>query len=308
MLRINYYIVALVLWLAFLFNIERLDLRLTSPDISNLSSPTYVLASVMVVLGILLPQWRRVPMWRVQLIAALSFVITLFWRERPAWGDNYTYITLFELMAALISVTLAFKVGQLSADFVETVRSMLYADIDGRVYAPEQAEAVIKREMQSSRRANRPLSVLVLDASTDGGRANLQATAREIQNILVRRQSLVALIRLLPRTLRRTDFVLHGRDDGRLVVVMPELNKTQIPVIADRLSRLAQRRLGLAIQYGVASFPDNGVTFEELVYQAEQELNPVSDVRPVEEVVERRESVTEKLPIVDAAMAVGADS
>lgn len=297
MLRLNRYILALVLWLSFLFNVERLDLNVGTSTISNIASPVYVVAAIMMLLGIALPQWKRVPLWHIVVIALLSFGAALLIDQRPLWGDIQTFVTLFELMAVLISALLGYQVGRLSADFVETVHAMMFSDLDGRVYGADEAEPVIKREMQSARRANRPLSVMVLDAKDGGGRINLQQTAREIQQVIVKRQSMVALARLLPRTLRRTDFVLHEVDDGRLVVVMPELHKDQTDTIIARLTQVAQRRLGLTVQYGVASFPDNGVTFEELVYQAEQNLTPTLDSRRVEGVIERRESTTEKLPV-----------
>lgn len=297
MLRLNRYIIALVLWLSFLFNVERLDLNVGSSNIANIASPVYVVAAMMVLLGVLLPQWRRVPLWRVNLIAVASFLATLAIVQRPFWGDIQTFVTIFELMAVVISATLGYLVGRLSADFIETVHAMMFVDLDGRVYDADEAEPVIKREMQSSRRSNRPLSVMVLDAKTSSGKINLQETAREVQNILVKRQSMVALARLLPRALRRTDFVLHEVGDGRLVVVMPELRKEQTGPIIERLGHVAQRRLGLSVQYGIASFPDNGVTFEELVYQAEKNLTPTQDSRRIDAVIDRRESTTEKLPV-----------
>lgn len=297
MLRLNRYILALVLWLSFLFNVERLDLIVGSSNISNIASPVYVVAVIMVILGLLLPQWKRVPLWHVNLIAVVSFVVALLVDQVPVWGDIQTFVAFFELVAVMVSATLGYQVGRLSADFVETVHAMMFVDLDGRVYGADEAEPVIKREMQSSRRANRPLSVMVLDARAGNGRANLQETAREIQKILVKRQSMVALARLLPRALRRTDFVLHEVGDGRLVVVMPELRKDQTGAIVSRLTQVAQRRLGLSVRYGIASFPDNGVTFEELVYQAEQNLTPSQDARRVDSVTERRESTTEKLPV-----------
>jgi GGDEF domain-containing protein len=286
-----------VLWLSFLFNVERIDVNVGNSNISNIASPIYVVTVLVVLLGILLPQWKRVPLWSVNLIAVIAFVAALVIDRQPFWGDIQTFVTLFELMAVVLSATLSYQVGRLSADFVETAHAMMFVDLDGRVYGADEAEPVIKREMQSSRRSNRPLSVMVLDAKADSEKINLQETAREIQNILVKRQSMVALARLLPRALRRTDFVLHEVGDGRLVVVMPELRKEQTGAIINRLTQVAQRRLGLSVQYGIASFPDNGVTFEELVYQAEQNLEPSQDVRRIEGSVDRRESTTEKLPV-----------
>jgi hypothetical protein len=302
MLRINRYIIALVVWLLFFFNIERLDLGFQQPDIANIATPVYIVVGAMVMLGLVLPQYQRVPLWRLYIVAAASFVVAALWGKRPTWGGMYTYISLFELCAVLISMTLAHRVGRLSADFVETVRGLLFSELDNRVYAPAQAEPMVKREMQYSRRANRPLSVMVLD--TKGrGKQDLPATAAEIQQLLTKRHSMVALTRVITRTLRRTDFVLDRTADGRLVLVMPEIRKEQAETIISRLNDQVQRRLGLGVQAGIASFPDQGVTFEELVLQAEQDLQP--------HLIERRnerEGATEKLAVVEVATPIKLES
>jgi GGDEF domain-containing protein len=307
MLRLNRYILALVLWLSFLFNIERLDLDIGNPDLSNIASPVYVVVIIMVVLGILLPQWKQVPLWRVHIIAALSFGVALFVDGRPTWGDQYTYISLFGLTATLVSVTLAYVVGRLSADFVETVRALLFSEMDGQVFGTGQADNVIRREMQYSRRTNRPLSVMLVDAKHSGREVNMQATAQEVQRLLAKRHNLVALTRLIARTLRRTDFILDQTDEGRLVLVMPELRKEQAEAITKRLSERARHRLGLTLHWGMASFPDNGVTFEELIYQAEQAIQPnMYERRSDDGLVEQ---ATDKLAIVEtpATISIRAD-
>lgn len=304
MLRLNRYILMLVVWLAFVFNIERLDLNNNNPDVFNIASPIYITITILVLLGITLPQWRRVPLWRMLILAGLSWCVGLFLSGREIWGGAYTYISLFELTASLITVTLAYMVGRMTADFVETVRSLMFSDINERVYAMDEAEPMIKREMQFARRANRPLTVMLLDTNNNGLPLDQQIAAREIQQLLARRHSLVALTRLLARTLRRTDFVLDQTEEGRLVLVMPEMKPDQTQAITQRLKERAQRRLGISIRCSVASFPEEGVTFEELVYQAEQGLRANTRERRGDSDVEQTEAATEKLPILDGATVI----
>jgi hypothetical protein len=298
MLRLNRYILALVLWLSFLFNIERLDLDIGSTDVFNISYSIYITAVLMIIIGLTLPQWRRRSHWLIEGLAVLGFVIASSIDDRPAWGGGYTYLSLFELMAMLTTATLAYMVGRLSADFIDTVRSLIFTDTEGRVYDIHEAESMIKREMQYTRRVNRPLSIMVLEADSNGRPADLQATAQEIQRLLAKRYSLMALARLMARTLRRTDFILDYAKQGRLVLVAPEMHKEQTISIVERLNEQAQRRLGISLRSGVASFPNQGVTFEELLYQAEQDMQPSGERRSVD-VPEPRESTTEKLPVID---------
>jgi GGDEF domain-containing protein len=299
MLRLNRYILALVLWLTFFFNIERLDLNIGTPDVFNISYSVYIAAVAMVVIGLILPQWRRRSIWLVEVIALLGFVIASSINDRPAWGGGYTYLSLFELVAVMVTATLASMVGRLTADFIDTVRSLIFTDAEGRVYDIQEAQSIIKREMQYTRRVNRPLSIMMIEADSTGPRANLQATAQEIQRLLAKRYSLMALSRLMARTLRRTDFILEQAHEGRLVLVAPEMRKEQTDAIIERLNEQAQRRLGISLRSGVASFPDEGVTFEELLYQAEQDLHPSEAERRSSDSSEQHESTTEKLAVIE---------
>lgn len=308
MLRLNRYLVLLVGWLAFFYNIERLDFD-SKNDVFNIATPVYIVVTILVVLGIVLPQYRRVPLWRMLLIAVLSWSTTLLTVREGFWGGAYTYISMFEVTAAMLTVTVAHRVGTASADFLETVRSLMFSDMDDRVYQMNEAEPMIKREMQFARRANRPLTVMLLDTNNNGKPLDHQIAAQEIQQLLARRHSLVALTRLLTRTLRRTDFVLDQTKEGRLVLVMPEMKPDQTQAIIRRLKERAQRRLGIAVRCSVASFPEQGVTFEELVYQAEQQMRPVGHDRRSDGDGDVPEGATEKLPVIDTvALQVGAES
>lgn len=308
MLRLNRYILALVLWLSFLFNIERLDLDIGSPDVFNISYGAYIAAVVMIIVGLTLPQWRRRSHWLVGVLAVVAFIVAASIDDRPAWGGGYTYLSLFELFAIITTAALAYSVGRLSADFIDTVRSLIFTDTEGRVYNINEAENLIKREMQYTRRVNRPLSILVLEADANGARADLQATAQEIQRLLAKRYSMMALARLMGRTLRRTDFILDHAKEGRLVLVAPEMHKEQTAAIVERLNEQAQRRLGIALRSGVASFPDQGVTFEELLYQAEQDMQPSGVKRRGLDDRDQRGSTTEQLPVLDGATVLEASA
>lgn len=296
MLRLNRYLLMLVFWLAFLFNVERLDLGANQVDVFNIATPIYVAAVAMVIVGLVAPQLRRMPLWQYQIIAVLAYLVAMAFARRPIVGGAYTYLSFFELVALLVTVTLAAIVGRLVEEFLDTVRSLMFSDSDGRIYRPGEVDPLIKREMQFARRNNRPLTVMVLDTQHAGRSLDPNATVREIQQLLARRHSLVTVTRLMARTLRRTDFVLDQTDEGRLVLVMPDLRSDQMPAIVKRLQERAEQRLGIAMRWGAASFPGQGVTFEELVLRAEQSLRRHDGDRRDE----AGGSITEQLPVAGA--------
>lgn len=270
----------LIVWITFFFNVERLHIN--KSELINIAFPTYVLAAVLLMVGLLLPQWRPISTVRMFAFAFFAFVATKLLYGRPYWGEAYTYLTLFELTGVLITAAFAHRVGQLTADFVETLRSLFLSDLDRRVYPPGQAEMIVKREMQSARRQNHPLSILLVQADTEGTNIKLSPTAQEIQRLLMQRLGLVALTRLLARNLRPSDFIVEEINQGQWLLLTSEAQRGQAYAIWQRLEDQTKRQFGIPLRYGIASFPEQGLTFEDLIAQAEQDLRTGHAERHVE--------------------------
>ncbi len=272
MLRLNQYILFLILWLTLFFNLERLHFQKT--EVIDIAGPVYVLTAFVVVLGLVLTQFYSISKFAFELLAAALFVVVKLLDRRPLWDDGYTYVTLFEFLSILITGWLAYEVGHRTSDFLQTVRMFLFADLQDRIVTAQQASPLLSREIQTSRRTNHPLTVIVIEPQAQDAAVHLTATAREIQNIFVRRYRLVALARLLTRFIRSTDFALDQSDKGRILFVTPEINRSQVGDVVRRLAEHAHESLNVSLNWGSATFPDQGLTLEELVYQAEQDLKP----------------------------------
>lgn len=277
MLSLQRYFVLLIIWIAFFFNIERLHINKNA--LVNIAFPTYVLVAVLVILGLLVPHWHPTTLTPMFILALFSFAATKVLYDRPYWGDAYTYLTLFELGTVLISVVLAHRTGQLLADFGETAKSILLAGLDKRVYPPEQAQVIAKREMLSARRRNYPLSVMLIQADVEGAQIKLSTTAQEIQRLLAQRMGLLTLTRLLATNLRSSDSIVDESDQGRWLLMTAELDRTRASAILQRLNEQASTGLGIKFEFGIASYPEQGLTLEDLLSKAEQDLESNHDDR-----------------------------
>ena len=270
MLSLPRYILSLVLWLSFFFNVERLYINKT--ELIDIARSTYFLVTIFGVLGVILPQWRRIPAALLLALASLAFAVTKLLYNRPYWGDGYTYVTLFELTAVLLTVTLAHRVGQLTADFGETLRTLLFSGLEGRIHPAEQAEVIVSREMQSARRGNHALSLLLIEPDTRDAKIDLTITAQEIQRLFARRLALVSLTRLFAANLRGSDSIVDDSNHGRWLLMTSEVQRAQTSAILKRLNEQTTRGFGIKLRFGVASYPEQGLTFEDLVAKAEQDL------------------------------------
>ena len=74
------------------------------------------------------------------------------------------------------------------------------------------------------------------------------------------------------KELRRTDMVLEEREHRRFIIVSPETDTRGSSELVQRIRAAASERLGVSLECGIASFPDEALTFEELVHQAETRL------------------------------------
>ncbi len=274
MLRLHQYILALFVWLSFLFNIERLDVGGTS--VLNLPSLLYLYVFGAVLFCLLMPRWARFPLSVYSGVGLPLYIGLRLMSGRPMWGGAQTYVFLFEVSSVLISIGLAYTVGNRLSDFLETVSALILDDMPNSVYRPKEADAWVRREMQYARREHYPLSVIVMEVEASDREVVLHETAQEIQKLLARRYNLMALTRLLAWRIRRTDFILDRSQEGRLVLVAPKAHQEQAPVIIQRVQRYAKRHLGISLRCGAATFPVEGLTFDEILHRAEQKLHPHS--------------------------------
>lgn len=293
MLRLHQYTLALVVWLSFLFNVERLDIG--GEPALNLHSVLYLYVAGTVVVALVGPLWARLSLSAYSAVAVPLYIAVRVADARPVWGGAETYIFLFEVGSVVLSLWLAHAVGRRLADFLETVSALLLEDSPNSVYTPQEAEAWIRREMQYARREHYPLSVVVVEVQKSDRQAVVHQTARELLHLLARRYELVALTRLLAWRIRRTDFLLDRSPEGKLVLVAPKAHQDQTPIIVERLQKYARQHLGITLRCGAATFPAEGLTFDEIVHRAEQKLIPEVPNR-----VQGREAVIDLVPRADA--------
>ena len=134
------------------------------------------------------------------------------------------------------------------------------------------------REIKRSRRYRLPVSVIFLDM--DGFK-----TVNDRFGHLAGSQTLVEVGQLLRETVREIDMVArYGGDE--FVVVLPQTDPAGAMVIAERIREQIEEttflggiglKLHLTASLGVASFPDQGQSRDELIHQADAAMYRVKE-------------------------------
>lgn len=266
-LRLN--IVALVIWLTVFFNIERLDIG--GNDTINLDSGVYLVAVVAMILPLIsFFQQRSVLFTLVPTLMLLALVLVI--SPSQDLGDFYTYITLVEITMLTVLAVLGHRVGQSLAEFRRAVEIVTLKDSTSRLYDLARANELVRTEMSSSRRTQRPLSLLIFQADASSLNMMMHRFVQDLQRSMMQRYVLAMTARVLSRNLRRTDLIIEDGKPGRLVLVTPDTPGESAMLLGQRLVQLVQDQLGITARYGTASFPDQALTFDELLDVAEHRL------------------------------------
>jgi GGDEF domain-containing protein len=85
----------------------------------------------------------------------------------------------------------------------------------------------------------------------------------------------VRLFNTIKEQLRTVDMVMADRENGRFVILCPEIDAQGANMLTDRIGKALSSQLGINISHGVASFPEEALTFEALLTEADGHLKQV---------------------------------
>jgi hypothetical protein len=280
MRHLRYTSIALLLALAFFFNVERLDFG--GPNEVNLHSFVYPLAFVITLIVLTVP-------WFVRTTAAPPILLWLgsylFWRLFVAQPISFTgietYIYITEIVLPVIVVWIAHRFSRALAEFEAAVEDITLEGIERRPRPlPKTLEATSKA-VKLCRRYGRPLSVLVIDCDGESAHAISNQTMLEVQRAIMQRYSCISLTRVLDRVLRASDMVMT-KGKARFVIVCPETDQSNCERLADRIKAAVSGSLGVQISCASASLPGDALTLDELVHSAEKNLQSQPFTPPVQ--------------------------
>lgn len=159
--------------------------------------------------------------------------------------------------------------NQASTDKTDEEQSGVYVDQPTGLASRRYLMMFLQREISRSARARISLSVAVFDVDEYYAleeQAGAQATTTALADMGARLKS----------ALREYDLVARYAA-GRLVLVLPETDARAVAEIVERLHELATSVCvdgkQLSVTVGLAAFPEDGATAEELINSAHHALN-----------------------------------
>lgn len=270
MKRLPRAMIAILLYLTLLYNLERIEIN-GAPliDIKG-----FVYALVIFVIIVLL-QWeaaRKLSLTTILIIMLVVYIIGkffvfLYW---STWDANSAYLVIAEISLIWLGVALAYKAGKYMDDFQNAVRNITFSGIDNAKELASTQEN-IQIEMYRSRRYNHPLTIAVIEPETIPVDVNMNIAIREVQQAMFERYFTVNLARAIYQDLRMVDQIIDLDKGKRFAILYPETTRENAVPLVERVYKTAQD-MGITLRAGIASFPENAVTFEELLKRSVDDL------------------------------------
>lgn len=270
MKRLRYSTIILIILVGFFLNIERLDIGMEK-NLINLHSFVYVLGSVAVLSTMAISTFWQVSRFTLLAIWLGIYLICklLIFNNRPLIGGIYTYLTITEVLMVTLLIAWAHAFSRQMHDVEETIANITLFDVSKRVRRLEEAREEISTELVRSRRHGLSLSVLIVKLEPESIRANLNRAVQDVMQAMMSRYVYTSLVRAIDKDLRRTDMILEQPNNNEIVLLLPDTTGVGSFNLAERVQEIASRNLGISVSCGIASFPDEALTFEDLVRKAE---------------------------------------
>ena len=284
MATLQWRVIALLAWLTLFFNIDRFGIGGTL--IAPLGIHNYLLIAVATLLPLLPITQQLSPLLQAAIVVLLN-VLALFIVQAPLAGDLALAQHTLSLLIQLATLGLSYRVSEATNEFRKAIETITFSEQASRMRRLSEVHDLVDVEMVRSRRFERPLSLVVVQADASSVNMEMHKLVQEMQRSMMQRYVLATMARVLSRTLRRTDLVLEEGKAGRLLLLAPETNNQEARQMGQRITQVIQSRLGISATYGAASFPQEALTFEDLREVAEQNLHSrTGDEAPSEEVLE----------------------
>ncbi|HET7034450.1 MAG TPA: hypothetical protein VFI42_02105, partial [Thermomicrobiaceae bacterium] len=222
--------------------------------------------SIVLVL-IALPRLSRLSvfLWLSLWLGSYEFGRLIFLHEGLRPGGLSAHALGIETAFLAISIVLGHRFAQGLLDFEGAIRDVVLPATDKRIRRADEVDEEIQNILYRSRRYQRPLSLLVVEPDEETSRATLHRAVAEVQSALVGSYAISRLARVVCDTVRRSDLVF--RHPAGLAILCQETNAQGTAELVGRVQRAAGVH-GVSVAWGIASFPEEALTFDQLVHQA----------------------------------------
>lgn len=257
------------LYLAIIFVLGQTDYF--GRPIINFASYFYLAVLIAVPATLFFPSVSRVSsfvplaVWAGVYLAMILFLE----RGRSATSEDFSVI----MLEFILLETGVWFAHQLARQITHTESVM--DDLASGIF-PHRAKEIdedghrVRTELTRSRRYHRPLSVLLLEVNPEFQKSDTELV-KTIQHDIMNRLTSARIGQIIDDRIRTTDLVLKDRK-WSYVILCPETDLPGVSLLASRISEAVKEKTGLSVLWGTAAFPEEALTFDDLLQKARGRL------------------------------------
>ncbi len=273
MSRFRVLLLILVLWLIFIYNLERPDFDFIGLGNVDLDSGVYVITGLISMAILILPDLAK--RYEIALIPTLIiYVISRFVVGNPI-TQRSIYITITEVVVLAVTVWIARKISLVISDFEQTVEDVLLKPDDLNVFDKGEGEEKINNELSRARYFDHTVGFLLIHMSSFEQSEDLTTMRFDMEGALQRRYMQLRVAQVARSILPKSSILVWDDDD--LVVSLPETGYAATEQLARALYTKLALHLNLTIPMGIAVFPKDGLIYHDLVQATMRNLLDFGD-------------------------------
>jgi GGDEF domain-containing protein len=258
-----------VIYLAVIFVLGQMDY--TDRPIINFASYFYLAVMAAIPLTLFFPSISRVPAAVPLFVWAGVYLVLLQTvdRENSAKAGEFSVIVL-EFVLLEVGVWLAYQLALQISHAESIMDALALSAFPNRAHDINTESQRIKIELTRSRRYHRPLSVVLVVSESEDQKVTREML-KSIQHDLMNRFTSARVGQIIDDRIRQTDLVLRDHR-GRFIILCPETDLPSAILLGKRISKAVKERTELRVLWGAAAFPDEALTFDDLLQKANERL------------------------------------
>lgn len=220
-----------------------------------------IIVGYLISLGVRMTSYMFIIFWGVIYILIWIF----YWK-----ASLPVQVQIIQLLLVELGSGLAYDVGKRVAQVDNVLEGLASSAYPNQVYDIKAAQEIINDELTRSRRYHHKLPILVVrfEKNESTPPSHYEPLGKDIME----RFAVAKLGQILTDVSRKPDIIIRDRD-GVFIIVCPETSIENVSILAERITKLVIKNLGIPIKCGSALFPDEALTFEELLQTARNRLD-----------------------------------
>lgn len=258
------------IYLAVIFVLGQTDY--TGRPIINFASYFYLAVMIAVPVTLFFPSISRVSSFVPLSVWAGVYLVLLQIIDRDYSADPSEFsVIILEFVLLEAGVWFAHVLASQIGHAESIMDALALSAFPNRAHDIEAESQRIKIELTRSRRYHRPLSLVVIESESEDEKSTREML-KSVQQDLLNRFTSARVGQIIDDRIRQTDLVLRDHR-GRFVILCPETNLENTILLAKRIAQAVKERTNLRVLWGVAAFPEEALTFDDLLQKASERLS-----------------------------------